>query len=263
MAIMIDPNLNWQAFLVVLPLVFFAGLVDSIAGGGGLISVPAYLAAGLPPHFVLGNNKFSSAFGTLVATLRYHQERMIDLPVALLSAAFALAGSFLGTRAVLLVNPGFLRYVLAGLVPAAAIFTLLKRDLGARNNSHRNGPRTKYLLAALASSGIGFYDGFFGPGTGSFLILFYTLALRYDFVTANANTKVVNLASNLAAVITFMAHGKVLYSLGFPAAACGIAGNLLGARLVTTKGSRIIRPIFIFVLFLLLIKIVCDLMVGT
>jgi hypothetical protein len=259
---MFDPVLNWHTFAVVLPLVFFAGLVDSIAGGGGLISVPAYLAAGLPPHYVLGNNKFSSAFGTLMATLRYYREGLIDLRVALLSAAFALAGSFLGARAVLLVDPGFLRYVLAGLVPAAAVFTLLNKDLGARNHSHRNGAGTKYLLAAVASAVIGFYDGFFGPGTGSFLILFYTLALRYDFVTANANTKVVNLASNLAAVATFMAHGKVLYSLGIPAAACGIAGNLLGARMVMTKGARIIRPVFIFVLLLLLAKIIHDLLTG-
>jgi len=252
----------WHTYLIVLPLVFFAGLVDSIAGGGGLISLPAYMAAGLPPHLALGNNKFSSSFGTLVATLRYYHGGLIDLKVALVSACFALAGSFAGTKAVLLINPGFLRYVLIVLVPVVTIFTLLNKNLGAHNNSHQTEVRTKFILAAIASAVIGFYDGFFGPGTGAFLILFYTLMLKYDFVTANANTKVVNLASNVAAVITFMAHGKVLYALGIPAAACGIAGNLLGAKMVMSKGARIIRPIFIFVLLLLLAKIVYDMIAG-
>ena len=259
---MLDTLISWHTFLIVLPLVFFAGLVDSIAGGGGLISLPAYLAAGLPPHFALGNNKFSSSFGTLVATLRYYHGGLIDLKVALVSAGFALAGSFLGTRAVLLIDPGFLRYVLIVLVPAVTIFTLLNKNLGVHNNSHQTEVKTKFILAAIASAVVGFYDGFFGPGTGAFLILFYTLMLKYDFVTANANTKVVNLASNVAAVITFMAHGKVIYALGIPAAACGIAGNLLGAKIVMSKGAKVIRPIFIFVLLLLLAKIVYDMIAG-
>jgi hypothetical protein len=152
--------------------------------------------------------------------------------------------------------------VLIVLVPVVTIFTLLNKNLGAHNNSHQTEVRTKFILAANASAVIGFYDGFFGPGTGAFLILFYTLMLKYDFVTANANTKVVNLASNVAAVITFMAHGKVLYALGIPAAICGIAGNLLGARMVMTKGAKVIRPIFIFVLLLLLAKIVYDMIAG-
>jgi len=255
-----EPTL--QLFLIVLPAVFLAGLVDSIAGGGGLLSVPAYMAAGLPPHFVLGNNKFSSSFGTLFATLRYHQHGLVDVRVALLSAFFALAGSFLGTSAVLLLRPDFLRYVLVVLVPLVAVFTFANQSLGKENRSHRQPRKRKYLLASLASLLIGFYDGFFGPGTGTFLILFFTLALQYDFVTANANTKVVNLASNIAAVVTFIAHGKVFYALGIPAAAAGIAGNLLGAKLVIKRGGSIVRPVFIFTLLLLFAKIVYDLFTG-
>lgn len=252
-------NLDWHAYAIILPAVFFAGLVDSIAGGGGLISVPAYLAAGLPPHFVLGNNKFSSAFGTLFAALRFHQHRMIDLPVALVSAACALAGSFLGARAVMLVDPGFLRYVLIVLIPAITVFSLAKGDLGKLDRSGSVGPSRKFLLAAPAALAIGFYDGFFGPGTGTFLILFYALALRYDLVTANANTKVVNLASNIAALAAFMAGGKVIYAVGLPAAACGIAGNLIGARMVIKNGNRAVRPVFLGVLVLLFAKIAYDL----
>jgi uncharacterized membrane protein YfcA len=255
-----EPTL--QVFLIVLPAVFLAGLVDSIAGGGGLLSVPAYMAAGLPPHYVLGNNKFSSSFGTMFATLRYHHHGMIDFRVALLSAFFALGGSFLGSSAVLLLRPDFLRYLLVVLIPLVAVFTLANRSLGKENRSHCQPRKRKYLLAASASLLLGFYDGFFGPGMGMFLILFFTLALKYDFVTANANTKVVNLASNIAAVVTFIAHGKVVFAIGIPAAAAGIAGNLLGARLVIKRGGSVIRPVFIFTLLLLFGKILCDLLAA-
>lgn len=251
-----------HVYPIVLPAVFLAGLVDSIAGGGGLLSVPAYLAAGLPPHYVLGNNKFSSSFGTLFATLRYHQHGMIDVRVALLSAFFALIGSFLGSSAVLLLSADFLRILLVVLIPLVAVLTLTQRSLGRENHSQRQTLQRKYGLAALAALLLGFYDGFFGPGMGMFLILFFTLALKYDFVTANANTKVVNLASNIAAVITFIAHGKVLFAIGIPAAVAGIAGNLLGARLVIKRGSALIRPVFLFTLLLLFAKVLYDLLAA-
>jgi uncharacterized membrane protein YfcA len=250
----------FHIYLIVLPAVFLAGLVDSIAGGGGLLSVPAYLAAGLPPHYVLGNNKFSSSFGTLFATLRYHQHGMIDVRVALLSAFFALIGSFLGSSVVLLLSPDFLRILLVVLIPLVAVLTLTNRSLGRENHSHHQSKQKKYGLAALAELLLGFYDGFFGPGMGMFLILFFTLALKYDFVSANANTKVVNLASNVAAVVTFIAHGKVIFAIGVPAAAVGIAGNLLGAKLVIRRGSSLIRPVFIFTLLLLFGKVLYDLL---
>lgn len=251
-----------QTYLIVLPAVFLAGLVDSIAGGGGLLSVPAYMAAGLPPHFVLGNNKFSSCFGTLFASLRYHQHGLVDVRVALVSAFFALVGSFLGSSAVLLLRPDFLRILLIMLIPLVAVLTLANRSLGQEDHSHLQSKHRKYFLAAPAALLIGFYDGFFGPGTGMFLILFYTLVLKYDFVTANANTKVVNLASNVAAVITFMIKGKIIYAIGIPAACAGIAGNLLGAKLVIKKGSTIIRPIFLFTLALLFAKIIYDMLAA-
>ncbi|MBU4268920.1 MAG: TSUP family transporter [Acidobacteria bacterium] len=251
-----------HTYLIVLPVVFLAGLVDSIAGGGGLLSVPAYMAAGLPPHYVLGNNKFSSSFGTLCACLRYHQHGLIDVRVALLSAFFALIGSFLGTSTVLLLRPDFLRILLIILIPLVATLTLANRSLGRENRSQHQSRQRKYSLAALAALLIGFYDGFFGPGTGMFLIFFYTLVLKYDFVTANANTKVVNLASNVAAVITFIINGKIIYAIGIPAACAGVAGNLLGAKLVIKKGSAIIRPIFVFTLVLLFGKILFDLLAG-
>jgi uncharacterized membrane protein YfcA len=251
-------HLTAATYLIVLPFVFLAGLIDSIAGGGGLISVPAYLAGGLPPHLALGNNKFSSAFGTAFSTARYFRHGMIDVPVALCSALLALAGSFLGTRTVLVLDPGFLNGILLILIPVIAVFTLSNKKLGNRNEAETQPARQKLIIGSIAGLCIGFYDGFFGPGTGTFLILIYTVLLKYDFVQANGNTKVVNLASNVASVLTFLFYGKIIFMLAIPAAAFGIAGNLVGSKLVVRKGVKIIRPVFIAALVILFVKILLD-----
>lgn len=244
---------------IVLSGVFLGGMVDAIAGGGGLLSLPAYFAAGLPPHLAIGTNKLSAALGTSFATFKYYRKNLIDGPVVALAAVFAMLGAIAGSRTVVLLNPGFLRYLLLALVPCIAIFSLLNRDLGMTNHSASIPLRRKRIFTALAGLLIGFYDGFFGPGTGSFYILFFTLVLRYDFAVANGNTKVLNLSSNLASLVAFIFMGKISYSIGLPAIVCGIAGNLLGARLVIKNGNRLIRPIFVTVLLLLLAKIVYDL----
>ncbi len=251
-------ELSFTTYLIVLPMIYLAGLIDSIAGGGGLISVPAYLAAGLPPHFALGNNKFSSCSGTIFSTAKYFKHGLIDIPVALISAVFALVGSTLGTKTVLWLDPSFLNYLLLVLIPAMTLFTLFKKEMGKDNHSHKVSKLKKMLIGSLAGLIIGFYDGFFGPGTGAFLIMIYTLSLRYDFKIANGNTKVVNLASNIAALTTFLINGKVIFSLAIPAAIFGIAGNLTGSHLVVKKGNKIIKPVFIGALTLLLAKIVFD-----
>lgn len=252
-------NLSPIDYAIVLPFIFLAGLVDSIAGGGGLISLPAYVAAGLPMHSALATNKFSSAWGTLFSTANYLRARMMDLPVAGTSALCALIGSYLGTRTVLLISSDFLRYLLVILIPVIAVITLIRKDLGRHNRSHLLKTGVRLVLGSLAGLCIGFYDGFFGPGTGTFLILVYALLMHYDFVVANANTKVVNLASNLAALTAFLIAGKVYFPLGIPAAVCGIAGNLLGSKLVIRNGNKLIRPLFIGALALLLGRILYDL----
>ena len=253
---------NANAYLIILPFVFLAGIIDAIAGGGGLISVPAYLAAGLPPHFALGTNKFSSVMGTFVATVRYFKHAMIDIPVALTSGIIALVGSYLGAKTVLFLNPNFLNYILAILLPVIMIFSLLDKRIGTTNQSFHIPIRKRILLSGIAALVIGFYDGFFGPGTGTFLILFYTISLKYDFVTANGNTKVINLASNIAAVITFLISGKVLFMFAIPAAIVGIMGNTIGSHMVVQNGSKIIKPLFIIAFLLLFMKIVYTLLVS-
>lgn len=253
-------TLSLEGYLILLPVIFIAGFVDAIAGGGGLLSVPAYMATGLPPHFVLGNNKFSSTFGTLLSTYRYNKRKMADYRIALPGALFALVGSHLGTRTVLLINPHFLNYVLVVLIPAITLFVFLRKNTGKVKRELTISKLQILLIASAAGLVIGFYDGFFGPGTGSFLIFGYTVILGCDFVGANANAKIVNLASNVAAMITFLFHGKVILAIGVPAAICGIAGNYLGSRMVIKNGAKIIRPFFLLVLTLLLIRIIYNLL---
>ncbi|HOC95056.1 MAG TPA: TSUP family transporter [Candidatus Cloacimonadota bacterium] len=253
-------NLSPLDYLVVLPFIFLAGLIDSIAGGGGLISLPAYVAAGLPIHNALATNKFSSSFGTVFSTAKYLKAGVIDLPVAAISAVFALLGSWLGTRTVLVVSSDFLHYLLLVLIPLVAVITLLKKDLGRDNRSHLLKRGYLFALGSLAGLSIGFYDGFFGPGTGTFLIFIYTIIMHYDFMVANGNTKVVNLASNIAAVITFLIAGKVYFPLAIPGAAVGILGNVIGSKLVIDKGNKLIKPVFVLALLLLMGRVVFNIL---
>ncbi len=254
--------INSYGLYIIFPAIFFAGLVDSMAGGGGLISIPAYLAAGLPPHFALGNNKFSSCSGTILTTTRYFKHGIIDTKIAVLSAFFALIGSFLGTKTVLFLDPYFLNYLLMIALPIIAVTLLTNKKIGNKNKSLSISFQKKVITAILAGLLIGFYDGFFGPGTGAFLILVYTSILNYDFVVANANAKVVNLASNLAAVITYMLNGKIAYDIAIPAAICGILGNYTGSHLVIKNGNKFIRPVFIAVLILLFLKVFWDIFLS-
>lgn len=252
-------DVTTETYLIILPIVFLAGLIDSIAGGGGLLSVPGYLATGMPPALVLGTNKFSAAFGTAVSTVRFFKHRIVDLPVAAKCAAVALAGSHFGARTALFVDQAFLKYALIVVIPLVTFITLRKPHLGTESHKDAVQPWVKNLAAPMIAGSIGFYDGFFGPGTGSFLMLFFAWVLRYDFATANGNTKVVNLATNIAALLTFMHGDAVLYQVGIPTALANIGGNLVGSRLVIRRGSRIIRPVFIGVLTLLFCKIIVDL----
>lgn len=250
--------LNWQTLAIVCPLVFLAGFIASVAGGGGLISLPAYLAAGLPPQLAAGSNKLSAACGTLLATLRYARRGWTDMRAALLSAALALPASFLGAWVAMSLSEGVLRAVmLGGLVPAAA--ALLCRKKERRDNDNKQMPGSKrYVVCALIGAAIGFYDGIVGPGTGTLLIIGYTFFAGYDMTTASGNAKVVNLASNVAALIAFVSRGNVLYALAAPAALCGIAGNWLGAGLAIRRGARFIRPMLLLVLAALIVKVIYD-----
>lgn len=247
-------------WLIVCPLVFLGGVIDAVAGGGGLITLPAYLLAGLPAHLASGTNKCGNVFGTFLSTGRFLKRGDVHIPSAAAGAVGALAGAWAGARLNLIMPEQMLYYIMLGVVPVMAVFLLLKRDFGQEDQSSRLNRLQLIAMALGIGLAIGGYDGFFGPGAGTFLMLAFTGLCRFDLLTASGNTKVANSASNLASLITFALAGKVLWSVGIPAALCGIAGNYLGSSLALKGGARVIRPMFFVVLALLLARLIYGLL---
>ena len=238
MGITISP---WMmAFLML--MTGFAGFVDSAAGGGGLISLPAYLFAGLPPHYTYATNKFSAACGTTFATANFFKSGAINVKVGVLAAIGSFAGSALGAHIVLL----------------AAVIILWQRNLPDENRDDGTLDLKKILLALAIGLGIGLYDGIMGPGTGTFAIIAFTTLMGFDLRTANGNGKVLNLASNYASLFTYLMNGLVVFHIGIPCAVSNILGNLLGSHFALKKGARFIRPMMLVVLVLLLGKLISD-----
>lgn len=248
-------TLTPQTFLIVCPFLFLAGLVDAIGGGGGLISLPAYLIAGLPVHQAIATNKLSSACGTTLATARFIRNRLVNFRLAIPSVLAAVMGSSIGAHLSMATDEKIMRYILFIILPVSALIVLNKKLFhDAEDDTVRLNRRT-VLTAIGAAFTIGIYDGFYGPGTGTFLIIEFTVLARMSIQTANAQAKVINLTTNITSLVIFLLNGQVLIPLGLAAAVCNMAGGYIGAGLVMTKGSKIVKPIILFVLGLLLIKI--------
>ena len=244
-------------FLIVCPLAFLAGFVDAIAGGGGLISLPAYLIAGLPPHFAIGTNKLSSTMGTALTTFKFARSGFINWRLAGMCSIVALFASSLGARLTLLLDEKIFSCVLLVILPLTAFYVFRAKDL-----SPTGAPRGRfemYLIAILASIVIGIYDGFYGPGTGTFLLLILTGVARMKLTEANGLTKAINLSTNVAALAVLMFYGKVLLALGLIAGLFNMLGNYLGTRSFISGGSKIVRPLIILVLAIFMIKIIIAL----
>ena len=246
---------TWGMYLIVLPLVFLASAIDAIAGGGGLITLPAYTLAGLNYDFASGNNKFSSTFGTLMATVRYAKSGAVKPRPAAIAAALALPGSWLGTRAAMALGNRTMRVFMVFALPVVGALVLLE---GKKPRRARPAARRQTPLCAAIGLAIGFYDGFFGPGTGTLLILLFTWLLGMDMVSASATAKPVNLASNISSLVTRIAAGNVLFALALPAMCCSLAGGWLGARLALTRGAKLIRAVMLAVLALLTVRLAVE-----
>lgn len=252
-----DPS-YLKALLVVCPFVFLAAFVDAIAGGGGLISLPAYLAAGLPIHVAYGTNKLTSCCGITFSTLKYARSGYIRWRPALVAGVGALIGSAMGVRLVLILSEETLRWALVFILPVVAVFLLFNRGFGKEQKPRELSPGVLYLLVFLIGLVIGAYDGFFGPGTGTFLVIAFTAVVGWNLTTATGNTKVVNFCSNFSALIGYIISGNVNFAVGLPAALCGILGSWLGASMAVKKGASFIRPVVIFAVGLLFINIIKD-----
>ena len=249
-------ELTLRTFLIVCPLVFLAGFVDSIAGGGGIISLPAYLFAGLPPHLAIGTNKLSSACGTTLTVVRFIKEKLVDLKMAIPTVLAALVGSFIGAKLSLLTDETVLKYVLLPVLVLASFIVLNKKLFGLTDEASRPVTRRTYVIASLAALLIGMYDGFYGPGTGSFLIIALNVFAGLSLKRSNAQTKVINLTTTLTALTVFITGGQILWLLGFTAAAFNMLGNWLGSSLSLKSGAKITRPIILVVIALLFVKVI-------
>jgi len=233
-----------------------AGTVDAVAGGGGLITLPALLAAGLSPHAALGTNKGQAVFGSGAALAAFAWQRQVDARQAALTFPLGLLGSLAGAAGALALSPGLLRPLVIALLLGAAALLLLRRptEQAAARPPHR-------LAAALLALAVGAYDGFFGPGTGTFLIVGFVLC-GASLLAATADAKVVNFASNLAAVLLFAWRGQVLPRAALPMGAAQLLGGVLGARLAVRGGARLIRLLVVVVALALVARLVWDLLLG-
>ena len=232
-----------------------AGLVDSIVGGGGLILVPALFATypAAAPATLFGTNKSASVWGTGIATLQYSRRVRLRWAVMLPAAGAALVGSFFGAWVVTVIDPAFLRRLLPIILLAVLLYTLAKKDLG-HTHAPRHAQRHERLLACAIGLVIGWYDGFFGPGTGSVFIFLFVRLLGYDFLNASAAAKLLNVATNVAAIALFAAKGHIWWQVGLVMAVANVAGSLVGTHLALKHGAGFVRGVFIVVVGALILK---------
>lgn len=236
---------------------FAAGFVDAIGGGGGLLTVPALLTAGLPPHVVFGTNKAQSVFGSFSSLARYWRAGLVDRPRARVLFPLGLLGSLGGAALVLWVKPDVLKpLVLVLLIGAGAVVAFVRPPAEA---AAKPVPRAAVLEGALIAFVIGAYDGFFGPGTGTFLILAFVMVLHFSLREATANAKVVNFASNLAAVSIFAVRGVVLWKVALPMAVGQALGGTTGAHFAIQGGDRVVRRVVLLVVLALVVRLGYDL----
>ena len=234
---------------------FLAGIVDAVCGGGGLLTLPAFLAVGFPAHMISGTNQCSTMLGGTTAFLSYLRGGHIHWRTALPTAPLAVLGAFLGARLNLLLPEEMLEKLMLFLLPAAAAALLLKRDFGSENRA--DTLTTPRILAGSLLIGlvVGGYQGFYAAGAGTFFMLAFALVMHLDLISASGNTKLVALCSNITASITYALSGSVVFAVVLPATLFNIAGNALGAQLAMRRGARLIRPMFLGILALLFVRI--------
>ncbi len=248
-------TLTPQMFLIVCPMLFLAGLVDAIGGGGGLISLPAYLLAGVPMHNAIATNKLSSTCGTTLTTVRFIRQGLVNWKIAVPTIVFAMLGSSLGANLSMKMDEGIMQNILFLVLPIVA-FVVMNPKLFRDNEGAKVVLNTRLWITAILSSFlIGMYDGFYGPGTGTFLIIAFTVFAKMDLRSANAQAKIINLTTNITSLTIFLLNGQAIILLGLAAAVCNMAGNYVGSSLAMKQGSKVTRPVIVLVLILLFLKV--------
>jgi uncharacterized membrane protein YfcA len=241
---------------------FCAGMIDAVVGGGGLIQIPALINVfpEAQDATLFGTNKFASVWGTTVAARTYVGKVQIAWNLMLPAALSAFFMAFIGAATVAYIPPGVLRPLVLGLVIVMAIYIFRQKDFGAIQRPLAISKRER-VLSVLIGGSIGFYDGLFGPGTGSFLIFLFIHYLAFDFLQASASAKFVNLATNIAALMYFVPSGNVLYEIAIPMAISNMLGAYTGTRVAMKRGTAFIRGLFLFLLIILILKLARDMVI--
>lgn len=251
-------QLTWGMLVFVVVAAFAAGWIDAVVGGGGLLQLPALLLIpGIAPVQALATNKLASVFGTVTSSVTYYRRAKPDIRTALPMAAIALLGSFGGAAVAIVLPPDAFKPIIVVALLAVAIFTVFKPEMGAATRLRFAGHR-HHIMAGVAGLVIGFYDGMIGPGTGTFLVIALVALMGYDFLQASAKAKIVNLATNVGALLLFIPHGSVLWALGGILAVANVAGSYLGSRMAVARGTRFIRVVFLVVVVALIGKLGVD-----
>ncbi|WCN38682.1 sulfite exporter TauE/SafE family protein [Aneurinibacillus uraniidurans] len=250
--------LDTHMLLFLLATGFLAAFIDSVVGGGGLISLPALLLTGLPSTVALGTNKLASTMASCTSTISFMRSGKVNFKLVKYLFPLSLIGSAFGAYAVTKIPPEFLKPLVVVLLIGVTVYTLFKKDWGS-TSTYQGITKKIAILSVTVALLVGFYDGFFGPGTGSFL-LFAFLMMGFDFVGAAGNAKVLNFGSNIAGLVTFAALGHINYQYGIPMGIAMIIGALIGSQVAIRKGSSYVRPLFIGVTVLMIGKQVWDLL---
>jgi len=248
-----------QEIIILCIAAFAAGFIDAIVGGGGLIQTPATLIT-LPQYPVatlLGTTKIPSFIGTSMAAWQYARIVQLRWKLLAMMCSVALLAAYAGSKTVSIISNAFMKPVIFGVLILVGIYTYSKKNFGS-NTTITKPPKNEWLIAASFSLLIGFYDGFIGPGAGSFLVLFFISALGFDFLRASAHAKFVNLATNMGSIIFFSSSGHILYQYAIPMAICNFTGSILGTRLAILKGNSFIRIFFLIVVIGTIIRFGYD-----
>lgn len=251
-------DINIWIYIVLFLAALFAGFVDSIAGGGGLITIPALMAAGIPPHVALATNKLGAVFGSFSATMNFARKGFMVKESALIGIVFTFIGAAAGTWSVLLMDADLIKILIPIILIIIFIYTILKPKLGENDKEKRLSSKVFYIIFGF---GLGFYDGFIGPGTGSFWMFSFVAMLGFNLKKASANAKLMNFVSNMVSLVVFILGGHILWILGFLMGAGQLIGAYIGSSFAIKKEVKFIRTIFLVVVGLTICKLIYDLFI--
>lgn len=248
----------FNSLLYLVPLLFIAGILDSIAGGGGLIALPAYMLTGMPIHCAYACNKLQSASGTAMASLKFIKDGFADIKIALIALPFTILASATATEIIIGLNSDTIKIIIAICVPIAVALMFLKRKIASRAILRQKLTAKTVFLCVVSGLVLGTYDALFGPGGGTIAILIFSLLLNYDLRVGNANSKLIIMTSNITAAISYIAQGYMLFYIAIPCALANMLGSYLGASLAIKKGDRLVLPTMVIVFTFLIAQIVVS-----